>query len=267
MKIILLFALASVSVCWDNDGDSCQSSDETPSAPFRCDSKYKENFAEDKVCMLHVLQNYPELLVAGERLICKHYRNQMNKKEEFYQGFKDELIEFLECLSCSVGSIVVLQESLGEVGAAVGSAAGDVIKLVGEIIHGIGAAEPALDLLCIVSSKLLTSECMEAITSHQTPTIAQGIIDLSSEMKKPIMNVPHVVGALGNVGCLEDDAQNLNFDAIPVETTADLCKILSPLVDTLLGDIKPTLKDVLSNLESEGELQLSSEFRALLKSM
>ncbi|XP_071983557.1 uncharacterized protein [Engystomops pustulosus] len=252
MKIILLFALASVSVCWDNDGDSCQSSDETPSAPFRCDSKYKENFAEDKVCMLHVLQNYPELLVAGERLICKHYRNQMNKKEEFYQGFKDELIEFLECLSCSVGSIVVLQESLGEVGAAVGSAAGDVIKLVGEIIHGIGAAEPALDLLCIV---------------HQTPTIAQGIIDLSSEMKKPIMNVPHVVGALGNVGCLEDDAQNLNFDAIPVETTADLCKILSPLVDTLLGDIKPTLKDVLSNLESEGELQLSSEFRALLKSM
>ncbi|XP_071983559.1 uncharacterized protein [Engystomops pustulosus] len=228
MKIILLFALASVSVCWDNDGDSCQSSDETPSAPFRCDSKYKENFAEDKVCMLHVLQ---------------------------------------ECLSCSVGSIVVLQESLGEVGAAVGSAAGDVIKLVGEIIHGIGAAEPALDLLCIVSSKLLTSECMEAITSHQTPTIAQGIIDLSSEMKKPIMNVPHVVGALGNVGCLEDDAQNLNFDAIPVETTADLCKILSPLVDTLLGDIKPTLKDVLSNLESEGELQLSSEFRALLKSM
>ncbi|XP_071983555.1 uncharacterized protein [Engystomops pustulosus] len=239
MKIILLFALASVSVCWDNDGDSCQSSDETPSAPFRCDSKYKERFAEDKICMLNALQNFPELLVAGERLICKHYRNQMNRKEEFYQGFKDELIEFL-----------------GEVGAAVGSAAGDVIKLIGEIIHGIGVAEPALDLLCIVASKLLTPECATVIINHQTPTMAQDIIDLSSELKRLTMNVPRVVEALGNVGCLDGDAQNLNLNTIPADTTADLGRLLTPLVDNVLDLTRPALNEVLPAVLSDKELKL-----------
>ncbi|XP_071983554.1 uncharacterized protein [Engystomops pustulosus] len=251
MKIILLFALASVSVCWDNDGDSCQSSDETPSAPFRCDSKYKERFAEDKICMLNALQNFPELLVAGERLICKHYRNQMNRKEEFYQGFKDELIEFLGCLSCSVGSIIGQQEPLGEVGAAVGSAAGDVIKLIGEIIHGIGVAEPALDLLCIVASKLLTPECATVIINHQTPTMAQDIIDLSSELKRLTMNVPRVVEALGNVGCLDGDAQNLNLNTIPADTTADLGRLLTPLVDNVLDLTRPALNEVLPAVLSD----------------
>ncbi|XP_073498704.1 uncharacterized protein [Phyllobates terribilis] len=230
MKITIFFALASASICWGFDIPAppappvwlppaglpsngypsyClpSSSGQPPYSTFRCDSPYRNSYATDKDCLKNALEKVPKLAISANVLICKHYCNQ------------------------------------GAVGAAAGDVFAEVFPTIAEIIHHTPLSGEVLDIVCILFSNFLTSECVKQITDNVNLLIDDLKI-LSCQRRQKKLDPQILVKILGNAGCLTDNLLH----------TGDLLENLTEVVGNILAPVLATVADSVLNLPVVGEV-------------
>ncbi|XP_077134702.1 ranaspumin-like [Ranitomeya variabilis] len=256
MKIIVFFALASASICWGLNTSEDNSSPPYPT--FRCDNPYINTYSADKSCLQHALEVVPGLVVAGNRLMCKHLWGQMNYRFEFYKDFTNEVKAFLKCAGCSAGGMLGLENELEETGALAGDILAEVFPIIAELIHGAEIFEPLLDVMCYLLSDALTSECLPLITQNAN-LLVNDLKTLSCQKQKNKLDPETLVAIVGNAGCLTDKL--LKTDGLLEPITGTVAVALAPVVShaadlvlnlPLVGNLVKFLNCFLINLLGGG---------------
>ncbi|XP_069593804.1 ranaspumin-like [Ranitomeya imitator] len=256
MKIILFFALASASICWGLNTPANYSSPPYPT--FQCNNPYINTYSADKSCLEHALEVVPNLVVAGNRLICKHLWGQMNHRFEYYKDFTNEVKAFLKCAGCSAGGMLGLENELEETGALAGDVLAEVFPTIAEFIHGVKVVEPVLDVMCYLLSNVFTSECLPLITQNAN-LLVKDLKTLSCQKTQNKLNPKTLVAIVGNAGCLSDEL--LKTDGLLEHITGTVAAALAPIVShaadlvlklPLVGNLVKSISCLLINLLGGG---------------
>ncbi|XP_073427471.1 uncharacterized protein [Dendrobates tinctorius] len=234
MMIIVFFALASASTCW---GLKIQSDDSAPPYPtFRCDSPYINKYAADKSCLEHALEVVPNLVVAGNTLICKHYWGLMNYRFEFYNIFTAEVKAFLECAGCKGDGLLGFGNVLEATGAHAGDILAEVFPPIAEIIHHTPLAPQLLDVMCYTLSDTFTSTCLPLIT-YNVNLLVHDLETLACQKKQKKFDPNTLVAIVENAGCLVGTLTGTNDVVEPIIGTVGdtLDPVVSHVADLVLG--------------------------------
>ncbi|XP_044156688.1 uncharacterized protein LOC122943195 [Bufo gargarizans] len=254
MKIIILFALASVGVCTVSGSSDppppkeCSTCEPYPPTFDRCDGFVNE-YANDENCLPHALESVPQLLEIAKKLICKGRKNKLDKSSVYYAEFEKEMRDFMGCTGCFVGGTLGLEELLGRLAAALGGVLGTSVATILELIHSTGLTNPALDLICGVFTGELTSKCAEIVSNSDITANKGPLQNLACMARKETLDLPNTIQNLEVLGCIQKDLLGIK-DALGT-LTPGILKILDSVVKTVIGAVLniPVVGNLLGQLE------------------
>ncbi|XP_044157898.1 uncharacterized protein LOC122943876 [Bufo gargarizans] len=242
MKIIILFALASVGVCRGPGSynppppKKCSRCKPYVRTFDRCDVFVNKN-ANDDNCMRHVLESVPKMLEIGKKLICKGRQNKLDKSFVYFAGFQKELRDFMGCTGCFVGKTLGVKEMLGHLGAAVAGVVGFPVATIVETFYSTGIIYPALDLTCDMLTGDLTSECVKKLSNSDLKLKIGPLQNLACMAKKDPLDLLITVQNMEALGCIGKDVLGIK-DA--------LGNVVPYIHETLTFLLKSVVKTVLN---------------------
>ncbi|XP_056385577.1 uncharacterized protein LOC130281870 isoform X2 [Hyla sarda] len=214
---------------------SSWSSSSSSSSSFQCDSKYKNDFANDDKCLKHALENVDNLGKVGQKIICKVKEHKENMTKEYFNELKDELGNFVGCTGCGVGHVIGLQKPLGELGFGVGTTGSELVEAVEKLADNLGLVKPVLNILCPMLGPLFASECVKKLIGNDVSAVTENVKNLLCK-KEEDLDVKLTIGLLKNVGCLLDDG--LGTDDTLEDLTEDVGEAVAPAVKGVVRTMK-----------------------------